>query len=1010
MEDDGSDDNEAKMPAIQNDEGDSVSSDAAMNENKNYLPPCLKRRKRSESDTSNHSKEDDNTTKPPALKRNRQGTAAASAEESNLPFAPSIDEYLQSPHDYAPRPEWCHPTTNNSASSPSSGNQGVEFAGVASTQNAAAADPAAAARMNAAAAFERLMPAAGLGVGHNIANMNDVMNRHVNNDNDAAPDNPLPRPPVQRNNLEAVNNLVARLRNGDNPPGEVNAAVVAAAQEVANNMNGNVAAIPLAAVARQINAPNRNNDQQNNNRERRHHHHHHRRRRILVPVGAGGGGAQQRQQLRDAIGSIEVGAQQLRRAIANVPRLSAQQRAALRNMIGGGGGQRRAAGGQLGQVDIAAIEQILRAAPRQAGGAGLVIGAGGGGQPDVPMLNLQALNAMPWLVLRGRQQQPVLQPQQPVPPEQQGPPPRPLPQPAGPPRPWQQQEPAPPAQQQQEEQEPAPPQQPLQLQPHEQQLPPPELNPPAQANAADANPPDEANIAAEGSGSTSNANEANNVQGPPGKISVFGNDLDTVLHLAIKRGAVDAALDLIEGGACIDFPNAKGITPLMTASQEGNVIIARALLDKGAKANNTTIRGSTALIQACHFGRLNVVEELLKHGALIEQANYKNTTALMRSSQEGHEHVVKLLLQHNAVVNRRNDERMTALMLCSQRGHSGIVKMLLKAGAEIDAKTSQDSTSLMLACKRKNLEVAKILVAAGTELKLKDCKNRTVLETATRRGNADFARILTDDAQIRLVKEEARRERNFCMIRLWHLLNWERATIRVPPNYLNVHNLAEDLENPVLQQLCPSKRTLVRAMTMPAPVIELITAFIPLPLSWEKRLSLLSSRSHVDPDTAVYNALDLLDEVLEEGGILEAFDLADMPPPVSFNSWTYFRGWCGRCDVILSRCQNEDTSNIFAHDASGDNTPRHVQSAQSQRRQANYLQVVSRAPTALAEVLASSPYEMPPVLVERLKSNGDIQSLARRLTSGVHFEPSVVNEMIVLARMAVMWCESRPFY
>eukprot|EP00984_Skeletonema_dohrnii_P027812 scaffold17479_cov96-Skeletonema_dohrnii-CCMP3373.AAC.5 len=984
MEDDGSDDNEAKMPAIQNDEGDSVSSDAAIM-NENYLPPCLKRRKRSESDTSNNSKEDDNTTKPPALKRNRQGTAAASAESNNLPFAPSVDEYLQSPHDYAPRPEWCHPTTNNnSASSPSSsGNQGVEFAGVASTQNAAAADPAAAARMNAAAAFERLMPAGNLGVGHNIANVNDVMNRHgVNNDNDAAHDNPLPRPPGQRNNLEAVNNLVARLRNGDNPPGEVNAAVVAAAQEVANNINENVAAIPLAAVARQINAPNRNNDQ-NNHRERRHHH---RRRRILVPVGAGGGGAQQRQQLRDAIGNIEVGAQQLRRAIGNVPRLSAQQRAALRNMMGGGGGgPRRAAGGQLGQVDIAAIEQILRAAPRQAGGAGPVIGAGAG-QPAAPMLNhLQAINnAMPWLVLRGRQQQPVPQPQQPAPPEQQGPPPRPLPQPAGPPRPWQQQEPAPPAQQQQQE-EPAPPQQqPLQLQQQEQQPPPPELNPPAQANdAADANPPDEANIAAEGSGSTSNANEANIA---PGKISVFGNDLDTLLHLAIKRGAVDAALDLIEGGACIDFPNAKGITPLMTASQEGNVVIARALLDKGAKANNTTIRGSTALIQACHFGRLNVVEELLKHGALIEQANYKNTTALMRSSQEGHEHVVKLLLQHNAVVNRRNDERMTALMLCSQRGHSGIVKMLLKAGAEIDAKTSQDSTSLMLACKRKNLEVAKILVAAGTELKLKDCKNRTVLETATRRGNADFARILTDDAQIRLVKEEARRERNFCMIRLWHLLNWERATIRVPRNYLNVHKLAEDLENPVLQHLCPSKRTLVRAMTMPAPVIELITAFIPLPLSWEKRLSLLSSRSHVDPDTAVYNALDLLDEVLEEGGILEAFDLADMPPPVSFNSWTDFRGWCGRCDVILSRCQNEDTNNIFALDASGDNTPRHVQSAQSQRRQANYLQVISRAPNALAEVLESSPYEIPPMLLERLKSNGDIQSLARRLTSGVHFE------------------------
>jgi hypothetical protein len=454
----------------------------------------------------------------------------------------------------------------------------------------------------------------------------------------------------------------------------------------------------------------------------------------------------------------------------------------------------------------------------------------------------------------------------------------------------------------------------------------------------------------------------------------------------------------------------------MVASQEGNLSITRALLSKGARAINTTTRGSTALIQACHFGRLGVVEELLKHGALVEQSNYKNTTALMRASQEGHDDVVRLLLQHNAVVNRRNDERMTALMLSSQRGHAGIVKMLIKAGAEIDAKTAQDSTSLMLACKRKNLEVAKILVAAGTELKLKDGKNRTVLETATRRGNTAFARILTDNAQIRLMKEQARRERNFDMIRLWNLLQWERATINLglgsfpSKKNMTVHELSRDIENPVLQQLCPSKRTLVRAMTMPANVIELITAFIPLPLSWEKRLELLTSRSHADPDTAVYNALDLIDEVIEEGRILEAFDLAGMSPPTSFNSWQAFRGWCGRCDVILSRCHDEDTSNILAHDAD-DNTLRRVESAQLQRRRANYLQVLSFAPKTLTKILVSPPYEMPPVLLERLKSNGDVQSLVRRLNSGeIHFETSIANEMVVLARMCAMWCESRPFY
>ena len=150
--------------------------------------------------------------------------------------------------------------------------------------------------------------------------------------------------------------------------------------------------------------------------------------------------------------------------------------------------------------------------------------------------------------------------------------------------------------------------------------------------------------------------------------SVFGFECDTALHLAIKQGATDAALDLIEKGAQINFPNAKGISPLMLASQFGDLEAAKALLRKGAIVNATTLRGSTALIQACHFGKLPLVKLLLQHGALVNKANLKGTTSLMRACQEGHEDVVKLLLSRGAGVNRRNDERMTALMLSSQRG------------------------------------------------------------------------------------------------------------------------------------------------------------------------------------------------------------------------------------------------------------------------------------------------------------------------------------------------------
>ena len=221
-----------------------------------------------------------------------------------------------------------------------------------------------------------------------------------------------------------------------------------------------------------------------------------------------------------------------------------------------------------------------------------------------------------------------------------------------------------------------------------------------------------------------------------------------------------------------------------------------------------------------------------------------------------------MLLSKNASVNRRNDELMSALMLASQRGNASIVTLLLKNGALVDAKTSQASTSLMLACKRKHLHVAKILVASGAELKLKDSKNRTVLETAKRRGHEAFVDILTDSSQVRLMQDESCRERNVEISRIWRLLQQELATIQLGTVNLTIHDVADRLtecsnsstSNP-LMLLRQSEGALVLAMTLPAPLTELISSFIPLPLIWEKRLRLITSRTRIDPDSAVYNAL-----------------------------------------------------------------------------------------------------------------------------------------------------------
>lgn len=307
----------------------------------------------------------------------------------------------------------------------------------------------------------------------------------------------------------------------------------------------------------------------------------------------------------------------------------------------------------------------------------------------------------------------------------------------------------------------------------------------------------------------------------------------------------------------------------------------------GADTNAVSARGSTALIQACHFGKLEVVQELINHGAAIELSNYKNTTALMRACQEGHEDVVKLLLEHECEVNRRNDERMSALMLSSQRGHARIVKMLIDANADVDSVTNQNSTSLMLAVKRQHLEVAKLLVAAGAELNIRDNKGRTALDTANRRELSEIEDILTDQAQIRFMQLDSRAVRNFLMVRTWNLLQAERALLKLSNNDIctSIHQIAENMKDPTLQQACQSKQALLLTWTMPAPVMELITSYIPLPRIYETRLQLLASRAEVDPDSAVYCTMDLIDEILEEGHLLQAFDSANVPPPASFKSW-----------------------------------------------------------------------------------------------------------------------------
>jgi hypothetical protein len=74
-------------------------------------------------------------------------------------------------------------------------------------------------------------------------------------------------------------------------------------------------------------------------------------------------------------------------------------------------------------------------------------------------------------------------------------------------------------------------------------------------------------------------------------------------------------------------------------------------------------------------------------------------------------------------------------------------------------------------------------------------------------------------------------------------------------------------------------------MALPAPLLEVIATYIRMPLMWERRVGMLTKRSVINADATVQCALDLIDEILEEGGFVEACDHAQVVPPTHFASW-----------------------------------------------------------------------------------------------------------------------------
>ena len=221
-----------------------------------------------------------------------------------------------------------------------------------------------------------------------------------------------------------------------------------------------------------------------------------------------------------------------------------------------------------------------------------------------------------------------------------------------------------------------------------------------------------------------------------------------------------------------------------------------------------------------------------------------------------------------------------------------------------------------------------------------------------------------------------------------------------------IHSPELESEPPVLPVRFTHKSTqaLLRTMLLPAPLVKTIALYLPLPKLWDDRFKRLWDS--VDPNEATISAFDFIDEIIEEGGLLLAFDAAQIPAPIPHRTWCDWKQ-SAKPNTIWSNIDNNDNmwipqnGNAFAPQripiiSSLPPQPRDVKHPTicELRRLVGYTSVLSQYQfqTEIVAILSDQPYHMPRILIDKLINISDIASTCRRCCINNPYLSSTMND------------------
>lgn len=193
-----------------------------------------------------------------------------------------------------------------------------------------------------------------------------------------------------------------------------------------------------------------------------------------------------------------------------------------------------------------------------------------------------------------------------------------------------------------------------------------------------------------------------------------GEDGDTGLHRAIRRGRISIAALLAQNGCDLEVTNEKGQSALMSAVAWGHKGIVCKLLRSGANAACTDSEGKTPLHAAATKGDVGMIKALLRAGSRMEAEDSMQETPLHLAVMHSHLAATTLLANkaQPSLMREIGDSLVHKAIIFAS---PDVLEAIVCAGANVNATDKFGLTAMHLVACRGCPRMARCLVEAGAD-------------------------------------------------------------------------------------------------------------------------------------------------------------------------------------------------------------------------------------------------------------------------------------------------------